>query len=437
MTVCIATDSYYPQPGGIATFYGHLSKLLIQQGHQCIVLTIGSDINNVQKQDEVLEENGLTKVVLHKTYYEQLAYYKKFFRPGGYEAYRWISIGVAMRKWLEQNATVYNIEIVEASDYGGFGLFLVDRSLPPLVISGHGSLLQYSKINFSGNDEQVLLIKKMEQLSFNCADGIIAHSYLNKEDLEKITSTPVAFATAPWINNGVVESLPKKNFIAVIGGLQVIKGGITMAKTVELLAKNDPHFKLYWVGPDFFVAPGSERMSLYLRNTFKHIWGKNFIWLDQLSRDEAKKMLLTAQLIVIPSDWETFNYVALEAAWQGKPIIITKNTGAEYIFEHETEALVIPARDENALASAIIHLLANPGFAQQLGRNAHEKIKRLFFPEKIVEERLGAYRLFIKHRKKHSNFQLRTSFLSRYISLHRKVYYRTRAILKRILLERK
>lgn len=435
MTICIATDAFYPQIGGIATFYGNLTELLLQQGHRIIILTLSHDEQQALEEDEIIEERAYTKVVLKQSFYKQYYHYRKYFRPGGYMAPYWLAIGASMRQWLLQNHKAFDIDVVEVTDYGGIGFFLCDEQLPPVAVTGHGCLAQYASYNFTGNGEQVRLIQKLERLSFQYADSIIAHSPLNRQDLQQLSRREVLFATAPWIvKDQQPAAAAKKNGFLVVGGMQVVKGAITMAEAMEVCARAEPEMKLYWIGTDFFVAPGQQRMSHYLQKKHPRTWGKNFIWLDEQDRGETQKMLSGSMAVVVPSDWETFNYVALEAASSARPLVITDKAGAVYLFAHGKDALIVPAKDPQALADALLRLSSDPALRDELGRNSQVLINKVFNPETIVRGRLQAYEKTISTRTKYTDgFEQRSRFLERYMTLPRRIYYKSRSIAKKII----
>jgi glycosyltransferase involved in cell wall biosynthesis len=61
-------------------------------------------------------------------------------------------------------------------------------------------------------------------------------------------------------------------------------------------------------------------------------------------------------LVIVPSRWETFSYVCLEAQSCGIPVIATRIPGPTDIIKHEKTGLLIPPEDWTALADAILYL---------------------------------------------------------------------------------
>lgn len=432
MTICIASDGFSPQVGGIATFNRHLVSLLTNTAHKVIVLSIEY---NSEEDDLVKTEGLFTNIVLRKTYQQYYKKWQKYFRRGGYDAPNWMAIGMATRQWLLTNHKQFDIDVIEVSDYGGSAVFLCDNSLPPVVVTGHGSLLQLSRYNYSNRDDSYKVICKLEELSFHFADAIIAHSQVNKLDLEGIFKRRIESAAIPWVNDGKTDNgTATKNELLVIGGLQPAKGVYIMAETMQLLLLKEPGIKLNWIGGDTWLAPGQQKVSSYLKKKYPSAWGNNFIWKREHSYIDTQQELLSSSLVIIPSLFETFSYVALEAASAGKAIIITDKTGASYLFTHGHDAWIVPANDPEKLAEAIQHLYNDPELCKKLGDNAKRMVERTFNEKEIVEERIRLFQSIIQNRKPHTDtFEERLSFLKKYTAPSRKLYYFLRAFAKKLI----
>ena len=77
---------------------------------------------------------------------------------------------------------------------------------------------------------------------------------------------------------------------------------------------------------------------------------------------------------VIPSIYEPFGIVALEALSFRKPTILSKNFGA---LELVRDAVVVSDTKSDALASAILDLLGSDEKRKQLSKKAEEVVKSL------------------------------------------------------------
>ena len=75
-------------------------------------------------------------------------------------------------------------------------------------------------------------------------------------------------------------------------------------------------------------------------------------------------------LVVFPSLWEGTPLTAFEALAMGRPIVATDCDGLLDILTPDVDAWIVPRRDPDALAEAIIGLRRDPETRKRLGRRA-------------------------------------------------------------------
>ena len=77
-----------------------------------------------------------------------------------------------------------------------------------------------------------------------------------------------------------------------------------------------------------------------------------------------------ATAVIMPSDYESFGMVALEAMSSGTPVIASQVGGLQFLVRDQETGLHIPAREPISLADCIIQLLSDPGRAAKMGISA-------------------------------------------------------------------
>ena len=103
------------------------------------------------------------------------------------------------------------------------------------------------------------------------------------------------------------------------------------------------------------------------------------------ARTDAAELLAGMDIFVLPSLWEGLPIVLLEAMAAGKPIVVTAVDGVKEVITGE-EALLVPARDPEGLANAILRLLNDSAFARKLGERAYRKVKSEYNIETMVKK---------------------------------------------------
>jgi len=90
--------------------------------------------------------------------------------------------------------------------------------------------------------------------------------------------------------------------------------------------------------------------------------------------------------LVLPSLWEGFGIVLIEAMAAGKPVITTHVSSMPEIVQHNESGLVVPVQDATALANAFATLLQNPRQATQWGENGRQRVLKMFTIDRMLDE---------------------------------------------------
>jgi glycosyltransferase involved in cell wall biosynthesis len=115
-------------------------------------------------------------------------------------------------------------------------------------------------------------------------------------------------------------------------------------------------------------------------------------------RRDVSRILRGSDLMVLPSHWEGFGMVLLEAMEVGIPVVGTR-VGAipEVVAEGET-GIIVPPRDPDALATGLVRMLRHPGKAREMGHAGQRRLAEVFGIEKAVSAHEDLYRELIERR---------------------------------------
>lgn len=113
-------------------------------------------------------------------------------------------------------------------------------------------------------------------------------------------------------------------------------------------------------------------------------------------RDDVTSIMSQLDVLVLPSLWEGFGLVLLEAMAAGKPIVAT-NVGPipEVVINGKTGFLV-PPKDAHALAGQILKVLQNRDIAQALSEAGKIRFQKHFTVEKMVQQTEEIYDRLLK-----------------------------------------
>lgn len=95
-------------------------------------------------------------------------------------------------------------------------------------------------------------------------------------------------------------------------------------------------------------------------------------------RHDIPTLLSRSDALVLPSAWEGFPMVILEAFASGRPVIATSVGGIPEIVKDHVNGILVPAGDIEALAHAMLDLAGNPSVARRLGRTGQEEVQQKY-----------------------------------------------------------
>lgn len=114
-------------------------------------------------------------------------------------------------------------------------------------------------------------------------------------------------------------------------------------------------------------------------------------WLGEVPANEVKDHLARANVVVLPSYREGSPKALMEAGAMGIPVVATDVPGCRDVVTHEGNGLLVPAKNAEALASAIMRLLQDPALAAKLGKGGRDRAERDFDEQVMIRKLMELY----------------------------------------------
>ncbi len=172
--------------------------------------------------------------------------------------------------------------------------------------------------------------------------------------------------------------------IATVGRLAEQKGQRYLIEAIERVRQEFPLATALIVGHDGGLRSALEDMILRARL-------EESVILTGFRNDVAG-IVGGTDLFVLPSLWEGFGLVLLEAMAAGCPVVASNVASVKEIVVHDETGLLVPPADSAALSDAILHLLKDPEKAKRMGEAGRARVLKEFTIERMVEQTQSVYR---------------------------------------------
>lgn len=171
--------------------------------------------------------------------------------------------------------------------------------------------------------------------------------------------------------------------IAFAGRLVPTKGVDVLLRAFGRLYQQLPEARLLIAGD------GPARSELEAESRRQGV-GDAVTWLGHLSRDALEAALASAWVQAVPSTWdEPFGLVAAEAAMRGTASVVSRAGGLAEIVDEGVTGWGVAPGDEEALAAALHHALADRDRAERAGRAGRARALASYTEALYVERMLG------------------------------------------------
>jgi glycosyltransferase involved in cell wall biosynthesis len=177
-----------------------------------------------------------------------------------------------------------------------------------------------------------------------------------------------------------VASAPTVLFLA---NLQVRKGILVLLEAFERVAAEVPESRLLVAGDGEDEAAVRDVVAASRHRDRIELLGR-------LGRADAAEAMRSTDVYCLPSFSEPFGISALEAMACGRPVVGTNVGGLGHLIRPEG-GRAVPAGDPDALASALIELLADPELRTRMGSFNRQLVGRRYSWDAVVDELEAIY----------------------------------------------
>jgi glycosyltransferase involved in cell wall biosynthesis len=217
------------------------------------------------------------------------------------------------------------------------------------------------------------------------ADGVPAARAVTVHegiDLGHVDAAPAADLHADlWLPHG-------SPVVGNVAALVPHKGQRHLIEAAAMVVKRVPDARFVIAG-EGELRPTLER-QIKEHHLEKHVFLAGF-------RPDILSVHKGFDIFVMSSVTEGLGTSLLDAMACGKPVVATTAGGMPEVVDEGTTGLLVPPRDHQAMAEALVKLLTNPELRARMGAAGLARVRAKFSAERMVQDTLEIYRRVAMH----------------------------------------
>ena len=241
----------------------------------------------------------------------------------------------------------------------------------------------------------------VEKTCLETADYIVATSPQEREHLRSLISLKGNIKLIPCGTNvhkfGSISRQNARQKLAISQDSKVVLyvGRFDSRKGIEALVRAVSHSqfrkwtnsKLMLVGGGYLSGENDAKELAKIQTLIKQLGIDNLTsFYIHIYHDDLPAYYAAADVCVVPSHYEPFGLVAIEAMACGIPVIASNVGGLQFTVIPQETGLLIPPKDDVALAEAIDKILINSEWRDKLGQKAQKRVRELFSLENEAKQ---------------------------------------------------
>ncbi|AZG48804.1 glycosyltransferase family 4 protein [Gordonia insulae] len=403
MKVMIVSWEYPPVVvGGLGRHVHHLATELVAQGHDIVVLTrrpTGTDAVSHPTTDSRVDGVRIVAVAEDPPEFEfghdmmawTLAMGHSFVRAGlkviggernSPESSAWVPDVVHAHDWLVAHPAITLAEFFDV----------------PLVSTIHATEAGRHSGWVSGRTNRQ--VHSVEWWLASESDSLITCSASMRDEVTRLFGPDIPDVSV--IHNGIdirtwpfaprrTRSAPAELMFA--GRLEYEKGVQDLLAALPRIRRSHP-------GTTLTIAGTGTQQDWLIEQARRHRVTKAVRFLGAVDHEGLVALMHRCAAIVLPSRYEPFGIVALEAAATGAPLVVSTAGGLGEAVTEATTGLTFAPGDVAGLATAVRAALGDPAASATRAVRARERLTEEFSWGEVAERTAGVY-LAAKRRVRH------------------------------------
>lgn len=183
-----------------------------------------------------------------------------------------------------------------------------------------------------------------------------------------------------------------ERMLLFVGRIEPLKGIDILIQAIALLRQRGIYVCLAVIGGDPDSSPQAQSSEMARLKALREQAGLTDLvaFLGKRGQDTLPYYYSAAEAVVVPSHYESFGMVALEAMACGTPVVASRVGGLAFLVQDGVTGFTVPVDEPLALADRLALLINDRALRQKLGEQAHA-VAQQYAWENIAARVLALY----------------------------------------------
>ncbi len=353
-----------------------LAKALSAKGHTCDIVLY---TNGAPHTDAIqLDDNKKTAIYyLNAKNILKNAFYGK-------ELYRLID----------------NYDVIQTSEYDQLANVKLLKKAKGRMVIYHGpyksDFTKGYKIKCLVSDLYFKFHKKYKDTQC-IAKSILAEDFLKSKGFKNVTTVGVGLDTKRFSDStekcDIIKELEEKKqkenlkYVLYIGKLEERRSILMLLEAFEKASEKDSSIHLIMIGNG-----EADYVNSCFEYTKKHNFYNKITHINALTNEQVKFAFKMSDAFLLPTQYEIFGMVLLEAMYFGTPVVTTKNGGSATLIKNSENGIICNELDSDKWAEAILMLTENEKLRKSISAGAKNTIKNNFTWDMLADKFIEGYK---------------------------------------------
>ncbi len=384
----LVSSQHHPSHGGIGTYVAQFIQAAVDAGWRVDLLTRPG-----QSYPRGAHVHEVTTSDMNAAFNRRIETLRRIERVRPYRYALWSH---AVAQQLAQLTGEYDaIEFVDcqAEGYASLGSRHVRQRYEgvPMILHAHTPMFVEEAVNHADPSRFGRSIyHRWERQAIALADGVIITSAQLQQKLPPMQAS--AIIPYPIVVNPLQmpksssDSATQNETIVLVGSVQPRKGVDVWGRSLNHVLRKRPRANALLIGPDTPTAPDGGSMADYVKQLIDAPVHSRFSYIGSQPHTKVLQYIQHAALVVVPSLFESFSFVAAEAIAAERPVIVSDHVG---IGEHVPSLPRVKAGEVEPLAAMQIAMLEQKEKAKQLAAACHAELLEACSPHRHIQQRIA------------------------------------------------